>query len=245
MVAAATLSPAQAMPVTFAQYVQQNGALQSWAISTTAGTTTVTSNSAVLISFSGVPGLQFVGPESAMFSLSATSNSLGNCGAICAAGDVFAQQGYAGNFSFIGTGLLAGQNLLSGTFATDATPATSGAQLRSTVGSSGGAFTASSNASNLAQLSMTSAYISFAGQTEQNASWSLSSMIPNFLTGPIVAGQARPAAGTFNASGSGTFSSNPGPTSIPIPEPASALVLGAGLVALGTLRRRSKAAAQA
>lgn len=243
--AAAIASPAAAVPVTFAQYVQQNGAQQAWAITTNAGgTTTVTANSNVFMSFSGVLGLPFAGPEAATFSLSATSTQLGNCGVNCGIGDSFVQPGYVGTFSFIDAGSAPGTNLLSGTFSTNGNPAISGGQLRSAVGSSGAGFQGSATLANLNQLVMTSDYLSFAGQTSQNASFSLSSLIPNFATGPVVGSQARPATGTFNASGAGTFSSDPGPTAR-VPEPASMALLGAGLIGLAAVRRRSTVAATA
>ena len=239
ILAAATISPALAIPVTFAQFVQQDGAQQAWSIATTgAGVTTITASSNVTFFFSGVPGVPFAGGENAIFSLTASSSQLGNCGVNCGTGDSFVQPGYAGSFSFTDAGATPGTNLLSGTFAVSATPATSGAQLRSTIGSSGAGFAASANTSNPTQLVMSSDYLNLSGQTQQNASWSISSLVPNFFTGPVLLAQARPGTGTFRGAGAGTFSSEPGPTAL-VPEPASLLVLGAGLIGLAAVRRRA------
>ena len=229
------VSPSMASSVTFAQYVQTNGAQQQWTISNSGNTTMVTGSGSVLFSFSGVSGLPFVGPESAMFTINATSSQVGNCGVNCGAGDSYVQPGYAGTFSFIDTSSHPGANLLSGTFAVTGSPSTTGAQFSSHIGSSGGSFDSSATAGNLNQLVLTSAYLSFTNQTQENASWSLSSLIPNFATGPVTADQAFPA-GTFNAAGSGTFSSNPGPTSTP--EPATFALAGGVLISLGMLHRR-------
>ena len=231
------------MPVTFAQFVQQNGNQQAWSVNTNAGgTTTVTANSRVFFTFSGVTGLPFGGAEPATFSLSATSTQLGNCGLNCGIGDSFVQPGYTGTFSFIDAGAVAGTNLLSGTFAVSGSPTSSGAQFRSTVGGTGAGFNATSTPSDANLVSFTSDYLGFATQTQETASFSLSSLIPNFSTGTVVAGQARPAIRTFNASGTGTFSSDPGP-SARVPEPASMLLLGAGLAGIAVARRRATAPA--
>lgn len=228
---------ASAAPVTFAQFIQQDGAEQQWSISATATSTTVTASGAVFFSFSGVSGLPFAGPESAMFTLTATSDELGNCGVNCGPGDSFVQPGYAGTFSFIDTGSAPGANLLSGTFAVTGSPSTTGAQFSSSVGGTGAGFDASATPGNLAQLVFTSDYLVFTDQLQQNASWSLSSLIPDFSTGAVLLTQARPGSGPYGASGTGTFSSNPGPSLVP--EPASMLLLGAGMAALGLLRKRA------
>jgi hypothetical protein len=230
------LSSASAAPLTFAQYFQTDGSQQQWTVSTSGSTTTVSASGAVLFLFSGVSGLPFAGPESAVFTLTATSNEIGNCGVSCGPGDSLVQPGYSGTFSFIDAGTVPGANLLSGTFAVTGSPATTGAQFSSSVGGTGGSFNASSTAGNLNQLVFTSTYLSFATQTQEDASWSLSSLIPNFETGAVTSGQAFPADGPFNAAGSGTFSSNPGPTTVP--EPLTLSMVGCVLLGLGVARRK-------
>ncbi|HEY6434471.1 MAG TPA: PEP-CTERM sorting domain-containing protein [Acetobacteraceae bacterium] len=239
-IAAIAASPAMATPVTFAQYFQQNGALQQWSITTSGTTTTVKASGAVYFLFSGVSGLPFSGMQTATFSLSATSKSIGACGVSCGAGDSLTQAGYTGTFSFIDTDSDPGANLLSGTFAVTGSPSTTGAQFSSHVGSSGASFDASATAGNLSQLVFTSQFLAFLGETDETASWSLSSLIPNFATGRVTAKQAYPAAGPFKAAGSGTFSSNPGP--VPIPEPETFALLGTGLLGLGFLTRKKSLA---
>src|SRR5579872_4016566 len=84
-IVAITAGPALAVPVTFAQYFQQNGAQQQWTVHTLGTTTTVKASGSVDFLFSGVSGLPFSGPEVATFHLSATSNSIGQCGVSCGA----------------------------------------------------------------------------------------------------------------------------------------------------------------
>ena len=234
--AAIAVGPVMAAPVTFAQYNQLNGNTQQWSITTSGSSTVVTATGSVLFTFS-VPGLPFGPSEAATFTLSATSSQIGNCGVSCGAGDSLVQHGYAGTFSFIDAGLFPGTNLLSGTFAVTGSPATTGAQFSSSIGGSGGSFNASATAGNLNQLVFTSSYLNFAGQTQEDASWSLSSLIPDFSVGTVTANQAFPGP-QFNASGTGTFSSNPGPS---IPEPGSLVLIGGGLcIAALTMRYRRK-----
>jgi hypothetical protein len=183
-------------------------------------------------------------PEAATFSLTATSTSIGDCGANCGSGDSLTQFGYSGTFSFVETAADSnpGANLLSGTFAVTGSPATTGAQFTGNIGSTSGSFTGSATAGNLNQLVLASAFLNFAGQTQETASFSLSSLIPNFDSSCGLGGcgsntTAYPAAGTFNAAGAGTFSSNPGPAAAP--EPATfSLIGGALLLGLGAFRRK-------
>lgn len=229
---------ASATPVTFAQFVQQNGAMQQWTVTTSGNTTTVTASGPVEFTFSGVSGLPFSGTQSATFSLQATSTSLGNCGVSCGAGDSYAQAGYTGTFSFIESGSTPGADLLSGTFAVTGSPSTTGAQFSSHLGSSGASFDASATAGNLDQLIFTSQFLGFINETDENASWSLSSLIPNFAVATVTnVDQAHPANGVFDASGSGTFSSNPGP--VATPEPAPLALFGTGLLGLGLVTRKN------
>ncbi|MCX6625931.1 MAG: hypothetical protein NTY38_33680, partial [Acidobacteria bacterium] len=224
--AVSAVTPAMAGPVTFAQYFQVNGAEQQWSVSTVGTTTTVSAVGQVLIHFSGVAGLPFVGDETATFTLNATSSQVGNCGVSCGSGDSFVQPGYSGTFSFIDNGVVPGTNLLSGTFAVTGSPATTGAQFSSHVGSSGGSFDGSATLGNLTQLVFTSAYKNFAGATQENASWSLSSLQPPFATTVVVGNQARPSSSLspFNAAGTGTFSVSS------VPEPATLGLVGGALL---------------
>jgi PEP-CTERM motif-containing protein len=237
-------APSRGAPITFAQFVETNGA-QDWSITeSTSGsttTTTVSETGTVFFSFQGTPpsGQPFGGtPQLANFTLTATSTSLGNCAVSCGAGDGFTQAGYSGTFAFTDAtaGALFDTNFLSGTFAVTGSPATTGAQFTSNLGSGNASFTASATAGNLNQLIFTSAYETFAPSTTQEvASFSLSSLIPNFAVTTPVGAQAYPS-GSFSAAGSGTFSSNPAPTVAP--EPASFVLIGGGLFGIGVLRRK-------
>ena len=239
-----TAGPAAASVVTFAQMTQANGAQQAWSIATsTSGsttTTTVSDSSAVFLTFSGVNGLPFSGPEAAIFTLSATSTQIGSCGVNCGAGDSFSQFGYVGDFSITDNGSDKGADLLSGVFSVTGSPSTTGAQITSNIGSGNAGFVASATAGNLNQLVLTSAFLNFIGQTQETASFALSSVTPDFALGTVTNGQGFPATGPppFTASGVGTFSANPGPTNA-APEPAALFMLGGGLLGLGLIRRKS------
>jgi PEP-CTERM motif len=247
---------------TFAQVFQVNGTQELWTISTTGATTTITASGQEDFLFSGVSGLPFSGVQVATFAFSATSNTAGNCGSTCGNGDTYSQQGYSGTFSY--TDNSSGLDLLSGTFATGAIPATSGGQFSSAMGSTGGNFNSSSTTSNLGQLVLSSAYLSFSGLTE-DAGFTFSSLqtcstpvpsapnytcvTPNspFSVGPTTTvgstTTAYPSAGPFYASASTTFSASQPPPAT-APEPATFGLIGGGLLGFG-LWRRKKALASA
>ena len=218
------VSPAMATPITFAQYIQLNGTQQQWTISTVAGTTTISASGQEELLFSVPLTPALSQPRTANFTLSATSTGIGDCDiAGCLSGS-YTQPGYHGTFSFIDSSL--GTNLLSGTFTVSGNPG-SGATFTAEIGGHGGAFDATANLGNLSQLVFTSDYMSFAGAIQEDASWSLSSLIPNFL----VDGAPRPA-GRYRAAGSGTFSVDN------VPEPATLSLMGGALLGLGLLRRK-------
>jgi hypothetical protein len=171
--------------------------------------------------------------------LNTSSTSLGNCAVNCGPGDGYAEAGFSGSFSFtdavVGSPLF-GTNFLSGVFSVTGSPATTGAQLISNIGSGNASFTASATAGNLNQLVLTSAYLGFpSNTTDEVASFSLSSLVPNFAVTNPVNNQAYPN-GSFGAAGAGTFSANPAPTVDP--EPSTLLLVGGGMVLLGSVRRR-------
>jgi hypothetical protein len=236
--------PVMAGPVTFAQYVEIPTSAEQWTVSssTVAGVTTTTvSATGNVLFFSTLEGLPGGGAD-ATFTLTATSTQLGNCGATCLNTDTFSQQGFSGTFSFTDTdsGAFNGDNLLSGTFATNGTPATSGAQFNSTVGGSGGGFEASASTGDLGQLIFTSSLLTFTGAIEEDASFSLSSLIPDppgFAVMGITTGvngtQAYPSAGPFDAAGTGTFA-----YASSVPEPATLGLVGGALLGLGFLGRK-------
>jgi hypothetical protein len=233
-----------ASPITFAQLTETNGA-QDWSVAESVSggvtTTTVTETGTVNFSFQGT-GLEPFGgaPQTANFSLSATTTSLGNCATNCGPGDGFNQNGYSGSFSITdaNSGSLFGSNFLSGTFAVTGSPTTTGAQFSANLGSGSGSFNASATAGNLNQLVFTSAYLNFPNTiTQETASFSLSSLIPNFAITTPTANQAYPS-GSYTAAGTGTFSSNPAPTVVPAPEPATFGLIGGSLLCVGLLRRK-------
>lgn len=238
---------AAANSITFAQFVESNGA-QDWSVSeSTSGgitTTTVTETGQVYFSFEGA-GSPFGGaPQLANFTLSATSTSVGNCSINCGNGDGYQQAGYTGSFSITDavTGSGYGSDFLSGSFAiTSGSAGTTGAQLTGNINSNNASFTASQTTGNENQLYLASSYLTFpAGSTQEVASFSLSSfdLVPSgnglAVTTPVST-QAYPS-GSYTAAGSGTFSTNT-PVSVS-PEPTTTALIGSGLLVFGLLRRR-------
>jgi hypothetical protein len=225
---AITVVTASATTITFAQYNQ-------------ASSTNQLASGMVNFTFLVAGTIFGEAPQLANFSLTAASTQIGNCAVACGGGDTLTQYGYAGTFSFTDAagGLDPGALLLMGTFAVTGSPATTGAQFSSSMGGSGGSFDASATAGNLNQLVLTSAFLNFSNQTEEDSSFSLSSLNPNFAVGTITNDQAYPGAGPFLASGTGTFSSNPGPSTVPEPGTVC-LMAGAGLIGIGLARRRKR-----
>lgn len=232
LLAIAATGSAIADPITFAQYDQTSGSTQQWKISVTGDTTKITASGTVDFSFDGIAGAP-VGPQVANFKLSATSTTDGTTDGLA-----FSEAGFSGTFSFIDSSLpTADRNLLSGTFQFVDT----GAQLNESIGGTGGGFGASDTAVDLQELVMTSAYIpTFAGQTDETSTFTLSSLIPGFTAGGTA---DRPTNGPYTASGVGTFSSeaepdNSGPA---VPEPATFSMIAGGLLLGAGLVRRNKA----
>jgi hypothetical protein len=211
-------SLARADGYTFAQYSQATGNNQ-WTISASGNTTKISAAGSVFFSFLEVPGAP-AGPQFANFALSETSTTSGTTD-----GNAYSEAGFSGAFSFTDTALPAGeQNLLSGIFQFDLT----GAQLNESIGGSGGGFGASDTSTDLQEVVMSSCFISsFAGQTEETATFSFSSLVPSNFT----------AGGPYSAAAVGTFSSNPG---FVTPEPTTFSLIGCGalLLGLGSLRRK-------
>ena len=132
MVALGVLAPGSATAEQIAQYFQTGGADQ-WSISTSGITTTITASGSVFFLYD-LGGTPFSGPELATFSLTATSDTIGNCATNCSNGDDFTQAGYSGSFSFTDIGSVdPGSDLLSGVF----TVASTGATLATAIGSAG------------------------------------------------------------------------------------------------------------
>ena len=227
-------------PITFAQYFEQAGN-QQWSISQSGGTTSISASGQEFFLFSNTLTAYNGVLQTAQFTLNASSTQAGACGVACAAGDSFAQLGYSGTFSFVATsGPLTGLVLLGGTF----NVAPSGATLNTNIGSSQAGIGDSSGVSDPSNLTFNSQVpgLSFASQTELDASWSLSSLNPNFAVTNITftgTGFVATPSGSYTAAGSGTFATEPGF----IPEPGSLYMtsIGIGLCGLALLSRRVRA----
>jgi hypothetical protein len=177
----------------------------------------------------------------ANFFMSAITTSSGACGSVgCPSGDSFTEQGFMGNFSYIvASGVYAGRNLLSGTLSTNATPANSGGKFSRTIGSSGGSFNASQSATNLNGILLTSDFLDFSPVTLENGSWALSLLTPNFQVNSTATTSSFPlTAQNFAASAAATFSSQPAPTGVTTPEPATMGLIGSSLIGMFLIRRK-------
>lgn len=246
VLAAIAVAPATAATITFAQVVDLGG--NDWSYTTSGSgcntpaapcTTTVTVTSTgvnALFVFLPASGVTLL-PQEATFSLTATldSTTIGNCATNCAPDTGYTQAGYSGSFQYIEVGGPdPGADLLSGTFSnsTLATNIYNPGNPTDGYGQSGSLI--------LSDLSLSSAFINFAGSIQQNGSWAYSSITPPFTVGTVSGGnQAFPSVGTFTASAAATFA-----TTV-VPESSSTLLtsLGIALCGLAFLQRRARAKA--
>ncbi len=246
LLGAITVSPAAAATITFAQVVDLGG--NDWSYTTSGSgcntpaapcTTTVTITSTgvnalfVFLPASGVT----LAPQEATFSLTATldSTTIGNCATNCAPDTGYTQAGYSGSFEYLEVGGAdPGADLLSGTFsgAIFATNIYNPSVPNDGNGQSGSLI--------LSDLSLSSAFMNFAGSIQQNGSWAYSSITPPFTVGTVSGGdQAYPTAGTFTASAAATFAT----TVVPESTSTTLTSLGIALCGLAFLQRRARAKA--
>lgn len=249
VVVAAILSaaPAAAVITTFAQYqaigvkgqtyFKNNGTTASngsgGAIYTTSTPTSTTPGSR-LVNFS------FLQPSIAPFVTNVTASytlfaSVANAPAQLNGG-FLVQPGLSGSFSFLttsaivigGTSYAAGSNLLTGVF-------TQAAIFGPVNGTSGSLSASTSGGSS---ITYSSDFLSFDPTVERDFAISLTS-----ITSPLARASSTKALRTFRAFSSGSFSSDPAPLVLAVPEPQvwGLMIVGFGLVGVQVRRRARQA----
>jgi hypothetical protein len=243
-VAVMAVAPAMANTITFAQYSDVSAG-QDWNVVTSGAgcnTPAIPCSTTISVTSSGFNSLFIFVPGSGLgtvavpadFTFTATSTDTpGNCGVACASSDSFTQGGYTGSFSYVGLGPYAGLTLLSATF------------MNATLGNvnigegTGGVSYSGSLILNPGNLTMSSQVLNFTAlpQTEEDASWTFSSVNPLFSVGTVSASdQAYLSVGTFKATASGTFATQPG--FIAEPDSLTLTSFGFGLCGLAFVLRR-------
>ena len=214
-------------PATFGQGLEQSASQDFHLVDTGSGVA-FTASSQIYFVFSNVtgtlpPGL--TGPLSATLTLdlsSSTADTMTN-------GNI-SEGGFTGTFSInLNTAVNGQTNLLSGTIGSAANATLNGK-------SGGTAATLSASTPPPGSVSYNSAFVQFLNPTTEALSFALSSVVPSFVDN----GSGFLAA--FNAAGSETFSSEPAPTIGNTPEPVSMLLIGFGLMLIGTVGVRFRRA---
>ena len=213
--AAAIAIPASAGTMTFGQFNEQNGT-QDFNLTQSGATETFSGSSLIDYTFFNTPGAP-TGPQLATlnFDFTSTANDTSSSGNL-------SEANFTGTFSItLATAFNGSTNALSGTVG-DA-----GATLSGKSAGNSGSFADSTPPSN--SVVYTSSFLNFTGAQSEAFAFSLSSVNPAFLDN----GAGKVSA--FNSAGSGTFSYSPVAAT---PEPASMLLLGAGLIAFGSIGAR-------